>query len=165
MTSELRDANGLPVRPPHRGSSGVPPPREDEAHGPIYRAIGAMETRLADLENEFEAHRVVSAQDRHAIHGQLGRHVAVLRLVQTRLNLVLVLMISVALFALAGPAGLAQIGSVIAGHASAIGVDGIATLAGLAIPFLYPLGRRIFLSVRPESKPEQEAEYGREQDH
>ena len=44
----------------------------------------------------------------------------------------------------------------IAGHASAIGADGIATLAGLVIPILYPLGRRIFLSVRPETRPEQE---------
>lgn len=154
----------LPAKPPPLSSSADPDLGVDRDHGPIYRAIYHIEARIDALEETVDEHRTASNADRRAMHGQLERHVAVLRIVQTRLNLIVVLMISLALFALAGPKGLIEIGNTIAGRANGIGAEAVATLAGVAIPLLYPLGRRLFLSVRPETPQQREVEYGH-QDH
>lgn len=133
---------------------------DTSGHEAIYRLLYHLEARLVELERVVDDHRTSSTQDRAAMHRQLERHVAVLRACQTRLNLVVVLMISVGLFALAGPDGLRQIAAVIHGGDDGLGADGLATIAGVVIPILYPLGRRFFLSVRPEEQKTGESANG-----
>lgn len=157
MADEPQHERPAPPAPPW------PPPWPTDADAPgfadaarqawsereaIYRLVYHLEARLDGLEKENTRWHRASEADRQAIRRQLGRHVDVLRTVQTRLNFVMVLMISVALFALAGPGGLYDIAGALEGRG--LDADGIATLAGLVIPILYPLGRRIFLSVRPD---------------
>ena len=116
-------AAGRPAEPPpHRAApTPWPPPwpRDGDAAGfadaarrAWSRARGDLSPRLPPggpprrLEKEVARSARASTGDRQAIRRQLGRHVDVLRTVQTRLNLVMVMMISVGLFALAGPGGL-----------------------------------------------------------
>lgn len=116
----------------------------------IYRLVYHLEARIDGLEAEVLRDRTEATADRGALHRQMARHVRVVGVIQVRLNLIVVMMISVGLFAVAGPDGLRSIAGAVGGH-GALDIDGIVTLMGALIPILYPLGRRIFLSVRPET--------------
>ena len=133
-----------PASPTPRG-----PARWSEREA-IYRLVYHLEARLDALEKENGAGTTLDGRpprDRR----QLGRHVDVLRTVQTRLNMVMVLMISVGLFALAGPGGLYDIMRGDRRRAGGLDPDGHRHPGGRCrFPLLYPLGRRIFLSVRPD---------------
>lgn len=109
------------------------------------------------LKAEFEQHRRNSqafreastgdrADMRRLLEGHCRDEQPRLRAIQTRLNVALALVLSVGLFALAGPEGLRQLGDVVS-RGGALGFDGMVTLAGAAIPLLYPLGRLIFLRI------------------
>jgi hypothetical protein len=168
MIDEPEDARPPPpppVWPPPWPETGEPGSFADAAarawteREAIYRLVYHLEARLDTLERENSRWHQASETDRAAIRRQLGRHVDVLRTVQTRLNMVMVMMISVSLFALAGPDGLRAIADTVTGH-GALRFDGIVTLTGAIIPILYPIGRKIFLSVRPETTQQQGARYG-----
>jgi hypothetical protein len=125
-----------------------------------------MQVQLEQLGQAFGAFCTSSADDRRDMRRLLETHTRDeaprLRAIQTRLNVTLALVLAVGLFALAGPEGLRQIGDAVSRDGS-LGLDGIVTLGGAAIPLLYPLGRLIFLRIdggKPVAAPKESDRHG-----
>jgi hypothetical protein len=109
--------------------------------------------RLDQHLGDFKDWRAGNTADQATLRSLLEAHArefaAWRPLIQNRVNVITALLLSVGLFALAGPEGLRRIGDAVT-RGGTLGVDGIVTLVGAAIPLLYPLGRLIFL--RPWAK-------------
>jgi hypothetical protein len=153
MTSEPPTWPLPPESEPGGLEDGACPKLDDHVLALVYRLQAQLEQHRID----FGEWRQVSTADRADLRRLLEAHTRDekprLGAIQTRINVVSALMISVALFALAGPDGLRRIGDVVT-RGGTLGVDGVVTLAGAAIPLLYPLGRLLFLRLNgDERKP------------
>lgn len=123
--------------------------------GPLAM-IYQLKAQLDALAQAFGSFSNASAADRRDMRRLLERHTRDeaprLSAIQTRLNITLALVLAVGLFALAGPEGLRQIGDAVS-RGGELGFDGLVTLAGAAIPLLYPIGRLIFLHLDNDRSP------------
>lgn len=123
--------------------------------GPLAM-IYQLKAQLDALAQAFGSFSSASAADRRDMRRLLEGHTRDeaprLRAIQTRLNVTLALVLAVGLFALAGPEGLRQIGDAVS-RGGELGFDGLVTLAGAAIPLLYPIGRLIFLRLDNDRPP------------
>jgi hypothetical protein len=137
--------------PPDPAHGGL----EDAAACPAFE--GGVIALVYQLQAQFQQHRLdsqefrqASTRDRADMRRLLEQHTRDerprLHAIQTRLNVALALTLAVGLFALAGPEGLRQIGDAVS-RGGTLGFDRMVTLAGVAIPLLYPLGRLIFLRL------------------
>jgi hypothetical protein len=127
--------------------------------GGVIALVYQLQAQFQQHRAEAQEFRQASIRDRGEMRRMLEQHCRDeqprLSAIQTRLNTALALVLAVGLFALAGPEGLRQVGDAVS-RGGELGVDGLVTLAGAAIPLLYPVGRLIFLRLdngRPSARP------------
>lgn len=117
----------------------------DATNGMIAAFIAKHEANVAQYKKEREDMVAMVQQNRDVFEEHTAGEAPKLYAIQTKLNLALALVVSACLFGLAGPAGLREIGNLVTG--SGLGADGVLALLGFGIPFLVPLGNKLFVRV------------------